>query len=450
MFSSCKDSSKKKFTGAQHEVMLLTLNPGHFHAALVQKEMYDQVNPRVHIFAPYGPDLEMHLQRIERFNQRDENPTNWETIIYRGEDYLEKMLQDEKGNVVVIAGNNRKKTHYIMESVKAGLNILSDKPMAINGESFSLLQKAFDEAGNNNVLLYDIMTERYEITSRLQREIAQIPAIFGTLEKGTADDPAVVKESVHHFFKYVSGSILQRPPWYFDTEQQGEGIVDVTTHLVDLVQWICFPDRIIDFLKDVDVYDANRRPTQLTRQQFSDVTGLDQIPDYLNNDLQNDMLNIYANGDMHYEINGVHVYVSVIWDYIAPEGGGDTHYSLMKGSKTHLIVKQGEEQNFLPALFLMPAPGVERQQWETEVQESFTELGQKFPGIELASTSEGFRVEVPNEYRIGHEAHFARVTEKYLQYLVEGKLPEWEIPNMLAKYYTTTRAYELAKAKERP
>jgi len=160
------------------------------------------------------------------------------------------------------------------------------------------------------------------------------------------------------------------------------------------------------------------------------------------------MLNIYANGDMHYKINGVHAYVSVIWDYVAPDGGGDTHYSLMKGSKTHLIVKQGEEQNFLPVLFLNPAPGVEREIWNTEVREGFAELVREFPGIELVSTTEGFMIDVPNEYRIGHEAHFAKVTEKYLQFLIDGKLPEWEVPNMLSKYYTTTRAYELARTKE--
>ena len=52
----------------------------------------------------------------------------------------------------------------------------------------------------------------------------------------------MVKESVHHFYKIVSGSPVIRPAWFFDTSQQGEGIVDVTTHLVDLIQWGCFPD----------------------------------------------------------------------------------------------------------------------------------------------------------------------------------------------------------------
>jgi hypothetical protein len=33
----------------------------------------------------------------------------------------------------------------------------------------------------------------------------------------------------------------------------------------------------------------------------------------------------------------------------------------------------------------------------------------------------------------------------YLQYLIDGKLPEWEVPNMIAKYYTVTQALKLAR-----
>ena len=53
----------------------------------------------------------------------------------------------------------------------------------------------------------------------------------------------------------------------------------------------------------------------------------------------------------------------------------------------------------------------------------------------------------PDKYRIGHEAHFGQVTEKYLRFLVDGKLPDWEVPNMIAKYYTTTMALEMALRK---
>ena len=59
------------------EIRLMTLDPGHFHASLVQKAMYAGVSPRVHVFAPLGPDLIAHLNRISAYNTRAENPTAW-------------------------------------------------------------------------------------------------------------------------------------------------------------------------------------------------------------------------------------------------------------------------------------------------------------------------------------------------------------------------------------
>jgi len=32
-----------------------------------------------------------------------------------------------------------------------------------------------------------------------------------------------------------------------------------------------------------------------------------------------------------------------------------------------------------------------------------------------------------------------------LEYLKNKNLPAWEVPNMIAKYYTTTQALEIAK-----
>lgn len=443
---SCKNEPQKPFTGANGEVKIITLDPGHFHAALVQKEMYPQVDSTVYIYAPAGPDLELHQRRIDGFNTRTENPTGWRSIVYTGDDYLNQMINQRRGNVIVVAGNNRKKTNYIKTSVEAGFNVLSDKPMAIDSESFLMLKQAFELADKNKVLLYDIMTERHEITSQLQREIALLPEIFGVLEKGTPENPAVIKESVHHFFKYVAGSVLRRPAWYFDVNTQGEGIVDVTTHLVDLIQWVCFPDVVLNYSKDVNVYNARRWSTNVSKEQFLTITGLSEVPQQLIHVMNADsVLEVFANGEMNYSLNGVHAKVAVIWDYAAPEGGGDTHFSVMRGSKSSLIIRQGKEEGFIPELFIEPNHDIDVLQWQRDTEKAFQSIESQFPGITIVQVGNGFKVVIPSKYRIGHEAHFAQVTRKYLQYLVDGKLPEWEIPNMLAKYYTTTKALELAR-----
>jgi predicted dehydrogenase len=422
-------------------VKLITLDPGHFHAALVQKSMYPNVDTTVRVYAPEGPDLEMHLNRIEGFNHRPNDPTRWNEEIYKGNDFFEKLLEEKAGNVVVISGNNKKKTEYIKRSLEAGMNVLADKPMAIDSKGFGELQEAFALAEKKGLLLYDIMTERYEITTMLQREFSRLPEVFGVLQKGTPEDPAITKESVHHFYKYVSGSVLTRPAWFMDVQQQGEGIVDVTTHLVDLVQWECFPEQVID-TSAIQLIRARHWPTGMTRHQFQKITKLQDFPDYLKKNVQDTVLNVYANGEILYQINGIHAKVSVVWAYQAPEGAGDTHYSIMKGSKANLVIRQGADQQFKPALYIEPNdPSIN----ESLLQDQIKSVQDTYPGISLKKSAQGWEVVIPEHYKEGHEAHFARVSEKFLEYLTQKSIPSWEVPNMITKYYTTTKALELAK-----
>ena len=113
---SC-ETNNQQMKEDNYPVRFITLDPGHFHAALVQKKMYPGIDPEVHVYAPEGEDINMHLQRIRSFNDRKEDPTSWEEIVYTGPDYFEKMLSEKKGNVVIISGNNERKTEYILKSI---------------------------------------------------------------------------------------------------------------------------------------------------------------------------------------------------------------------------------------------------------------------------------------------------------------------------------------------
>ena len=132
---------------AQNEpIQFITLDPGHFHAALVQNKTYNNVSSVVNVYAPAGQDLQDHLKRIESYNSRAKNPTNWKENVYEGIDYFEKMIAEKKGNLLVIAGNNQKKTEYILKAAEAGINILGDKPMCIDSKGYKQLLKAFEIA----------------------------------------------------------------------------------------------------------------------------------------------------------------------------------------------------------------------------------------------------------------------------------------------------------------
>jgi predicted dehydrogenase len=449
---SCNNTSPGK--DETKLIHLVTLDPGHFHAALVQKTMYEDVDSVVHVYAPAGNDLNLHLDRIKGFNERADQPTHWKEEVYTGNDFFEKMIAEKKTrlddsagqrNVVVLAGNNQKKTEYILRSLEAGFNVLADKPMVIDNEKFEMLKKAFETAKQKNLLLYDIMTERFEITTILQRELSMMPEIFGTLQKGSAFNPAVAMKSEHNFYKYISGNVVVRPGWFMDASQQGDGITDVTTHLVDLVQWECFPGQSLDYTKDIVVDSARRWPTKMTSSQFKTITKLDNIPHYLEKNKQNDTtINVWSNGEIVYQIKGVHAKVSVRWDYQTP-GGNDTHYSIMRGTKANLVIRQEAEQQYKPTLYIEPA--VIDSSSETILKERFKELQTKYPGVDFKKSGKVWEVIIPDKYKEGHEAHFARVTQNFLEYLKNKNMPAWEVPNMLAKYFITTKALELANKK---
>jgi predicted dehydrogenase len=451
IMTSCGSGGGKKQTSEKtteamennYQVRLLTVDPGHFHAALVQKIMYPQVSPDVHVYAPEGTDVQQHLNRITSYNTRTADPTAWNEIVYKGNDFFEKMLSEKAGNVVVLSGNNRKKAEYITRSINAGLNVLADKPMIISPDDFPKLEEAFTAAKEKGVLLYDIMTERFETTTILQKLLSLNESVFGTLETGSKSEPAVTKVSVHHFSKIVSGSPLQRPAWFFDVEQQGEGIVDVTTHLVDLVQWECFPEQILK-PSDIAISSAKRWPTIISKEEFKGVTGSDDFPEFLQKDVKDGRLNVFSNGEFTYQIKGIWAKVSVTWNFMPPSGGGDTHYSIMRGSKCDLVIKQGADEKYLPTLYIEKVKGSSIADFTTNLKETLGKLPYDSLQVDVID-GKTLKINMPKRYRVSHEEHFGQVTSRFLEYLKDGKLPDWEVPGMITKYYTTTSALKLAK-----
>jgi predicted dehydrogenase len=414
------------------EYRFVTVDPGHFHAALVQKEMYPNVNPRVHVYAPLGPDLLDYLTRISRFNLRPASPTAWETEVHASADYLARMAREKSGNIAVFSGRNQGKIGKILAAVEAGYHVLADKPWIISSEDLPALKKALDLATSKGLIAYDIMTERFEITSMLQRELANSPSVFGEAERGSVEEPSVYMESVHHIYKLVAGIPNPRPAWFFDTEIQGEALADVGTHLVDLVMWTLFPEAAITE-SEIAIHRAKRWPTVVPPEQFKAVTG----------ESRSEPLDCYCNTRASYQVRGVHVTLDVLWNWEAPAGGGDTHLAIYRGTRSRLEVRQGARENYRPELFVVTQ--------DAEVKRALTsrvaELQSKYPGIACEDRGAEVLVTIPDSYRVGHEAHFAQVTNQFLRYLDNPSLlPAWENPNMMAKYATATHGVDLSRA----
>ena len=434
---------------APPEIRLMTLDPGHFHAALVQKTMYPGVSPQVHVFAPLGADLIAHLNRISAYNARQENPTAWQLEVHASPDYFERMLESRPGNVVVISGRNRGKVERILASVWSGLNVLADKPWILRSADLPSVNAALSEADTRRLAAYDIMTERFEITNVLQRELVSDPSVFGRPVEGTPAEPGVYMESVHHLMKVVSGVPNIRPAWFFDTAEQGEGLNDIGTHLVDLVQWTLLPDQSIDHSRDVQVLAAQRWPTTIPEADFRRVTGQAAFPDSLSAQVKAGALEYFCNTLVTYRLRGTHVTLNVIWDWEAPEGGGDTHFARYRGDRSTIEVRQTRADAFRPELYVLPADAAQAPQVRAALERKVADLQRTHPGITVDERGGLLHVAIPATYRLGHEAHFAEVMSRYLDYLSgRARMPAWERPNMMAKYYVTTTGTEMSRQSE--
>ncbi len=447
-FASCATT---KHSSQITENRIVVLDPGHFHAGLLQMHRIEGMCDTVAVYAPReGQELGGYLYNINYYNNRKHNPTSWVVEKYVGEDYLERMIAERKGNTVVLAGNNQKKTRYIYEAIKAGFNVLADKPMAITTEDFNLLEQAYRLAEKKGLILYELMTERYDIYNIVEKELLHNKDVFGELVQGTADKPAVYMESVHYFCRISSsGKASERPMWYYDVAQQGEGIADVTTHLIDLVQWSCFPEKSINYKRDVVLTDATHYPTLITLDEYKQSTRAEGFPDYLQKDVRKGVLEVMANGTLNFEMKGVNVGIKVIWDYLTPKGGGNTSTSIKQGTRSRIEIVQNAETGFKKEFFVVKAEGVDAAEFDSAINSTIAELNGVQPYITLSAEGEGrYRLEFSKESKSSHENHFGLVAQSYFRYMEAGEAPTWERENALSKYWITTQGVELAKSKE--
>ncbi|HSD65686.1 MAG TPA: putative oxidoreductase C-terminal domain-containing protein, partial [Vicinamibacteria bacterium] len=104
------------------------------------------------------------------------------------------------------------------------------------------------------------------------------------------------------------------------------------------------------------------------------------------------------------------------------------------------------EQRWRPELYVVPHGPADAAAVETALRRRVGELAKSRPGLAVEAEGARLRVGIPDRYRVGHEPHFAQVTERFLGYLKDpASLPKWERANMLAKYWVTTQAVEMSR-----
>jgi predicted dehydrogenase len=428
-------------------IRLMTVAPGHFHAALVQKRMHPSVHRRTYVYAPLDDDLVAHLDRISGFNSRTDQPTDWDLDLRCGNDYLARFLREQPGNTVVLSGRNRPKIDLMLAAVRNNLHVLADKPWIVEAADRPKLEELLREAEAREVLVSDVMTERHEVTTRLQRELIRDHEIFGDWLAGSREHPGLAFESVHYLKKTVAGRPLKRPWWWFDPSISGDALADVGTHLVDLAMWFVALDQGIDHEIDIELLDADRWPLILDPQQFATLTGLAEYPEELKPRTVGDLLYYAGNNSASFSLRGVHVQIKTCWEYEATIGG-DTHHAMARGSRAAVEIRQ--QPGGEPELSVTPTDPSDQPRMLAALLRKCHDWEWDYPGVTIGEKDGRFEIVIPAALRTGHESHFAAVLDEFVHYFHSPRtVPTWERTNVFTKYFITTKAVELARERRR-
>lgn len=431
--------SVKKDIENTSKVRLVVIDPQHFHAALVQKTKHHMLEDTVYLFAELDSTTNGYKSLIKQYNTRSDNPTNWQLVDSYGSDFLQQAVAQTDGDLVVLAGDNKKKIDYITESINSNKAVFADKPLVINSAGYSKLESILNETGKGNVLLYDIMTERFDIKNIIVKSLINSEIFSGGFDK-TANRNLIEINSIHHFSKQVSGKTLIRPSMFFDVERQGEGLVDVTTHYIDLVQWILSDNRSIDIKEDIKLIGSERWSTVVSKEDFQQITTLNDYPEVLKKTtVKNNELQVFSNGKLNYSLFDIPVSLQVQWNVKAKEGRGDQFQALFH--MNNCLIKIAPNEQGKSSIFITPKD--QSISFEETLGTVLTTL-KDYPDLDFERIGDSYKILIPDQYYLSHEDHFAKVLDLFITYKQEGEIPDWEKSFILAKYYLTTEGLKKA------
>ena len=90
--------------------------------------------------------------------------------------------------------------------------------------------------------------------------------------------------------------------------------------------------------------------------------------------------------------------------------------------------------------------GSDVEAFEATLRASLKSIEKQYPGLDIRKVSGNeWQVVIPSAVVKTHEMRFSSVMKVYLDYLKQGEIPAWERSHLKSKYYTTTKAFELAR-----
>ena len=322
----------------------------------------------------------------------------------------------------------------------AGFHVLADKPWLANPTGLEDLRHPL----SGGALAVEMMTGRHDITSILTRKLVSERDVFGGFDVDSAQ-PAIEISSVHHLEKTVDGRPLRRPAWYFDIRVQGDGLADIPTHMVDQAQRLVAAASGNDPHPSpaLELITARTWTTQVPRALFARVTGSLAFPLELSDVVSGEELAYRGNAELSFRLGAVTAALDTRWELSAPPGGGDTHRSVIRGTRAEILVEQHEGTGFRRRLSVVPLREMGRVR--AALEHSVAAWQGAHPGLAVSDAGSTWEIKVPSVLDVGHERHFPLMLADFLSLLEDGRVPHDLAASTLAKYTLLAQASATAR-----
>jgi hypothetical protein len=165
---------------------------------------------------------------------------------------------------------------------------------------------------------------------------------------------------------------------------------------------------------------------------FCRITGETEFPRALGPFLDGDALSCLCNAELVYRIGAITARAAARWD-LSPPGGGDAHCALAHGTRADIRLEQSTHTGGRRRLFVEPradADAVAR-----GMIDALAAAQVDFPGIGVERAGVGrYEVTIPAALDSGHESHFPRVLDDFLNAVDDQHWPTALAERTLAKY----------------
>ena len=244
---------------------------------------------------------------------------------------------------------------------------------------------------------------------------------------------------MHQLDKLVDGAPLRRPWWYFDARVQGSGPVDIPTHAVDQAQWLVDGDGAA-----AELVSARAWSTRVPVEAFCRITGEAGFPQELDPFVDGAALSYRCNAELVYRIGRVTASATTRWDLSA--AARRWRHLPQRRARERAPRPPGAKRPHGP-----PPPGVRGAPADAEgvlraLRETVAAWQADARRRGVPSGPATFEVTVPPPLDGGHETHFAKVLDEFLNIVDARGWPEGLAARTLAKY--TLLAEAAAKTGE--